>query len=110
VLVISVVMQTLTLPLLDPKLVDQGVVAPDGRVVRVRSLSADQRQSSSSSFASRELVPEMQRIEAAATTGTLATVSDMQSSTSPQMSSEKPPLVTVYPACTRDTIVVTTAA
>ena len=104
------VMQTLTLPLLGLKLVDQQVVEPDRRVVCVWTLSADQRWSSSSSFASCELVPEMQWIEAATTTGTLATVSNMQSSMSLQMSSGKPPLVMVYPACTRDTIVVTTAA
>ena len=108
VLVISVVMPALTPPLLGPKPVDQWVLTPDERVVRVRNLSADQRWPWSSSFASRKL-PEMQRIEAPATTGMLATVSDMQSSTSPEMSSGKPPS-SMYGACTRDTIVVTTAA
>jgi hypothetical protein len=47
-------------------------------------------------------------IDALATTGKLATVRDMQSSTSAEMITGMPPRVIIYAACTRDTMVVTT--
>jgi hypothetical protein len=101
----SLVLPAGTGPLLSPKRVDQCVVAPGRGAVPVRNLNDDQRWPSS---ASGELTPEMRRSEAVATTGRLATVSDMQSSTSAEMMTGIPPSVMIYAACTRDTIVVTT--
>jgi len=94
--------------LLMPIPVDQFVVAP-GTCVPVRNLKEDQRWPSPSGFASRTLVPVRLRMDAVATTGKLATVSDMQSSTSAEMMTGMPPVVMMYEACTRDTMVVTTA-
>jgi hypothetical protein len=47
-------------------------------------------------------------IDAVSTTGKLATVRDMQSSTSAEMMTGMPPRVMIYAAWTRDTMVVTT--
>ena len=62
----------------------------------------------SSSSRSREGALEKCLIVAPSTTGKLATVRDMQSSTSAEMITGMPPRVMIYDACTRDTMVVTT--
>ena len=73
--------------------------------VRVLNFHVDQRwPSPSPSFEDPS-----RRKEAVATTGTLATVSDMQSSTSAEMITGMPPRLMMYAACTSETIVVTTS-
>ena len=73
-------------------------------IVRVLNLNEDQRCPSPSPSE----VLERRRNEAVATTGRFATVRDMQSSTSAEMITGMPPLLIMYAAWTRDTIVVTT--
>lgn len=102
---VSVGMRRPTPLLMPPKPEVKCVVAP-GCCDRVRNLNEDQRWPSSSS---RELTPEIRRRDAVATTGKLATVRDMQSSTSAAMTTGMPPVVMMYAAWTRDTTVVTTA-
>src|ERR1700677_1894378 len=75
-------------------------------IVRVLNFHVDQRWPSPSPPFAESL--ERRRKEAVATTGRLATVSDMQSSTSAEMITGMPPVLMMYAACTRDTIVVTT--
>lgn len=73
--------------------------------MRDLNFHVDQRWPSASALAEPFL---SRRKEAVATTGRFATVSDMQSSTSAEMITGIPPLLMMYAACTRDTIVVTT--
>src|SRR6266702_628732 len=77
----------------------------EGGSVRVLNLNEDQRWPAPSPL---EESPERRRIQAVATTGRLATVSDMQSSTRAEMTTGAPPLVMMYAAWTRDTLVVAT--
>lgn len=99
----------MSVPLLMPPKPVVKCVVPPGCCVRVRNLNEDQRWPSLSGFASRGLTPEIRRRDAVATTGKLATVSDMQSSTSAEMMTGIPPVVMMYAAWTRETTVVTTA-
>ena len=71
--------------------------------VGTRNFHVNEGSSSSSEGALEKCL-----IVAPSTTGKLATVRDMQSSTSAEMTSGMPPRVMIYDACTRDTMVVTT--
>src|SRR5260370_37967977 len=76
--------------------------------VRERNFHDDQRWPSPSGSSMRAAVLERRMIDAVAMTGKLATVRDMQSSTSAEMRTGMPPRVIMSAACTRDTMVVMT--
>ena len=89
-----------------PPVPPAAVVDNEGKV-RVLNFHVDHRWPSPSSPLPFE--ESMRRQEAVATTGRLATVKDMQSSTRADMITGIPPLLMMNAACTSDTIVVTTA-